>query len=334
MTASMASADSDGERIAIVGTGIAAVAAVINKLADIAYNAKLNAPPVNLMVFDTGGPRPKGDTLYPFQDRRPRLLHPFYTEKPPSGFPTFGEYVDKLSSKTPRLKEALLRPTYDQINDYMKYMLELAVVTAGASVLMKFIKTAIVEIRETITGGPTVIVLADGSRMRVGKVVRARSPRYMAGSGLSDQAASAPQRKDTPAKPRMWLTLDLIRGAADIALGKTGLLHDMDKKSHFLVVPGYAAHRGDRARSPGARPRAARPASASGPRPGRCDRDVGCDAGERYRSGSIPARGQTGPVSQPAPIPLTDREAQRCRAGDRPVRGSVRRTGGGRRQPD
>jgi hypothetical protein len=36
----------------------------------------------------------------------------------------------------------------------------------------------------------------------------------------------------------MRLTLDLIRGAADIALGKTGLLHDMDKKSHFLVVLG------------------------------------------------------------------------------------------------
>lgn len=85
MTGSMAKADSDGEPIAIVGTGVAGVAAIINKLVDIAYNAKLNAPPVNLMVFDSRGPKPKGDTPYPFQDRRPYLLHPFYTEKPPPG---------------------------------------------------------------------------------------------------------------------------------------------------------------------------------------------------------------------------------------------------------
>jgi hypothetical protein len=228
----------DGGPIAIVGTGIAGVAAIINKLVDIADNAKINAPPVNVMVFDTGGPKPRADLPYPLAHRLPRLLHPFYTEKPPTGFPTFGEYVDKLFSETPRLKDALLRPTYDQINDYMRHMLELAVRNAGASVLMKFTATAIVEIRETITGGPAVIVLADGSRMHVSKVVRARSPRYMGGPGLSDQGASAAQRKDVPAEPRLRLTLELIRGAADIALGKTGLLHDMDKKSHFLVLLG------------------------------------------------------------------------------------------------
>jgi len=231
----------DGEPIAIVGTGIAGVAAIINQLVDIAYNAKLNAPPVNLMVFDSGGPKPKGDTPYPFQDRLPHLLHPFYTEEPAPGFPTFGEYVDKLSSETLRPQDALRRPTYKHINDYMQYVLELAVGAAADRVIIDATATAIVEIRETTAGGPAVIVLADGSRMHVSQVVRARSPRYMGGPSLSDQAASASQRKDTPAAPaesRMRLTLDLIRSAADIALGKTGLLHDMDKKSHFLVVLG------------------------------------------------------------------------------------------------
>jgi hypothetical protein len=70
--------------------------------------------------------------------------HPFYSEKPPAGFPTFGEYVDELLPETPGLKSALLRPTHDQINDYMKYMVELAVIMAGGRVIVKSAATAVV----------------------------------------------------------------------------------------------------------------------------------------------------------------------------------------------
>lgn len=224
--------------IAIVGTGIPGVSAIINKLADIAFNAKHNAPPVNLIVFDAKGPRPKEDSPYPCGDQLPRALHPFSTQKPAPGFPTFGEYVDESLEYAPDLKAALVTPTYAQIHGYLKYVLELAVGAAADRVRIDATATEIVEIRESAPGGPAVIVLIDGAEIQVSSVVRAKPPKYMGGPAARASAASDAPGVEPSARKKLRVTLDLLREAADLAIGQTGIMQDKDRKSHLLMVIG------------------------------------------------------------------------------------------------
>jgi len=241
----------DDRPIVIMGTGIPAVCAIINMTVDIAYNAPDNGPATNVFVLDTmDEPKPDEGTLYPLNGIALDAMHPFTPVNRPPGFPSFGEYAREIATEDVDWNAALHSPTYRHVNVYLEYMLELALTAVGDKAYLDAGNKPVKSIEATLKEDTARIHFADGTTLDAKRIVPARkpphmggpnlarSPRYMAGPSLSDQGASAAQRKDVPAESRMRLTLDLIRGAADIALGKTGLLHDMDKKSHFLVVLG------------------------------------------------------------------------------------------------
>ena len=175
--------ESGGLPIAIVGTGPSGVATVINKLVDIAYNARGLPGPVNVAVFDTRDePKLKGDALYPLAGRSARSLHPFYTREPAPGFPTFGEYFDGLIEDGYALpKAAGIAPTWRLVRSYIKYILKLAVEAAEDRVLLDFIGTPIKEIRETTPNGPATILLTDGTSFQARTIVRSKRPPHLAG---------------------------------------------------------------------------------------------------------------------------------------------------------
>lgn len=80
--------------IVIMGTGIPAVCAIINRRVDIAYNAPDTGPAVNVFVLDTKDqPRPYEGATYPLNDMSTDAMHPFRTAKLPAGFPPFGGYA-------------------------------------------------------------------------------------------------------------------------------------------------------------------------------------------------------------------------------------------------
>ena len=241
----------DDRPIVIMGTGIPAVCAMINMTVDIAYNAPDNGPAIKVFVLDTmDEPKPDEGTLYPLNGIALDAMHPFTPVNRPAGFPSFGEYAREIAAENVDWNAALHSPTYRHVNEYLEYMLELALTAVGGKAYLDAGNKPVTFIEALPKDDTARIHFADGTTLDAKRIVPARkpphmggpnparSPRYTAGPGLSDQAASAAQRKDAPAEPRLRLTLDLIRGAADIALGKTGLLHDMDKESHFLVVLG------------------------------------------------------------------------------------------------
>lgn len=91
----MGAHEAESWQFAIVGSGQAAVATIINKLVHIAYNTMAGLPAVRLMVIKTqDAVYPAKESAYPLMNHPVRGLHPFVTQEPPQGFPTFGEYVD------------------------------------------------------------------------------------------------------------------------------------------------------------------------------------------------------------------------------------------------
>src|SRR6266545_1429196 len=110
---------SPNSTIAVVGTGIAGVAALLDTLVAIEV-------PVALSVFDAKSEKiPRGETAFPLGGRDARQIHPFFTDRPPADFPTFGEYA------VARFGKPLPSPTRDQVADYLQHLIELAIGVAG-----------------------------------------------------------------------------------------------------------------------------------------------------------------------------------------------------------
>ena len=193
----MAKTKSEDQPIAIVGSGHAGMAALINTCVDVVYNSPDDAPPVNIVLFDTKDDAPpKGDTPYPLDGSSPMDLHPFYSDKPPVGFPTFGKYIEDMAEADPSLRSTLLTPTYRQVNEYMEYVLELAVLSFSDHFHLEVNKTAIQDIQQTTPTGPAAIILTDGTRLGVRKVIRAKRPPHMAGPQPKEPAANPTRRED------------------------------------------------------------------------------------------------------------------------------------------
>jgi hypothetical protein len=200
--------------IAIIGTGPDGVAAIINRLVDIAYNAKLYATPVDILVIDTKDEvLPDSDATYALNGRGARDLHPFYTATPPQGFPTFGEYVDEMLAEDPGLKDALTAPTWRQVRAYLEYMLELAVMTVADLAIVDATATPVRQIRESTPQGPATIIFSDGTSLEVRKAVRARHAPYLTGPVT-------------------------LRDEVERALRASGLAVDADARSYFLIPAG------------------------------------------------------------------------------------------------
>jgi hypothetical protein len=210
--------------VAILGTGVPAVAAIINRLVHISSNTKDGAPLIYVLVVNTRDMKHQAeDTVYPLHGSAPRDLHPFYNA-PPRGFPTFGEFVDGILEESPgdpALDGALTAPTWRQINKYMDFMLNLAISVVGDLVYIDGAAGSVREVREEQPNGPFTILLADGKSYRARTIVRPRPPRYMDWPEPAAQSvapAQSPGRKPPPPAPQVPLREEVER-----ALTKSGL---------------------------------------------------------------------------------------------------------------
>lgn len=170
-----------GAAVAVIGGGSDGVAALIDVLVSVAYKTPDGAPPVKILVWDSGSGRRHRADPYPLHGSAEQV-HPFSAEVPPTGFPTFAAYVKDQSPENPSLRDALSAPTWGHINDYLDYSLELAAISFAAQIDLDIQKTQITEIRETTAGGAATIVLSDGSAIEVRELVRDQRPAHMASS--------------------------------------------------------------------------------------------------------------------------------------------------------
>lgn len=187
----MAKAD---KPIVIVGSGNDNLAALINKLVDVAYNTPAGAPPQNITVLHTpAAKKPRPDDAYPLNGKTVDQIHPFKTAKPPKGFPTFGEYIREMMVDDPSLKSALRVPTQGQISEYMDYVLDLAVMTVGDKALLETSRKGIESIDQKTKSGPGTINFKDGTTLEAKEIIRAEPPPHLGGPK---------QDADIQAKPR------------------------------------------------------------------------------------------------------------------------------------
>jgi hypothetical protein len=182
--------------IVIMGTGIPGVCAVVNKLVDIAYNAPDKGPAINVFVLDTMDRRkPDESMLYPLNGRSLDAMHPFKTVKPPPGFPPFGEYAREIAEEDPDWKSAVRAPAYRHVNEYLEYMLELAVTAVGAKAYVDAGNKPVKSIEETVANGAATIHFKDGTILHAKQILRAGEPPHMSGpdstASLVSQARGA-----------------------------------------------------------------------------------------------------------------------------------------------
>lgn len=188
---------SEPRPVAVIGSGQAGIATLINALVDIAYNTPDGAPPVAVVVIDTKDEaKPKGDAAYPVNGPSLEDLHPFDTDKPPTGFPTFGEYIKDMAKADPSLRSGLLTPTYSQINAYLEYLLELAILSFAQMFSLEINKATIADIQQTTQQGPATITFSDGTRLDVERVIRGKRPPHMAGPQPEEPAATPTRSED------------------------------------------------------------------------------------------------------------------------------------------
>jgi hypothetical protein len=168
--------------IVIMGTGIPAVCAIINKLVDIAYNAPDNGPAINVFVLDTMDQvKPDESGLYPLNGRSIDTMHPFKTEQRPEGFPSFGEYAREIAMEDSGWKSALLAPTYGQVNEYLEFMLELSIRTVSDKAYIDSSNKPVKSIEETVANGAATIHFEDGTVLHAKQILRAGEPPHMSG---------------------------------------------------------------------------------------------------------------------------------------------------------
>ncbi len=168
--------------IVIMGTGIPAVCAIINRLVDIAYNAPDNGPAVNVFVLDTmNQPKPDEGALYPLNGLSTDAMHPFKTATPPPGFPPFGEYAREIATEDAGWKSAARAPTYRHVNEYMEYMLELAITAVGSKAYLDAGNKPVRSITEPVKNGAATIHFEDGTSLDAKQIIRAGRPPHMGG---------------------------------------------------------------------------------------------------------------------------------------------------------
>jgi hypothetical protein len=168
--------------IVIMGTGIPAVCAIINRLVHIAYNAPDDGPAINVFVVDTmDQAKPDESALYPLNGRSIDAMHPFKTEQRPPGFPSFGEYAREIAAEHPDFESALHAPTYGQVNEYLEYMLELALTAVGAKAYVDAGNKPVKGIEEPVANGAATIRFEDGTILHAKQILRAGEPPHMSG---------------------------------------------------------------------------------------------------------------------------------------------------------
>jgi hypothetical protein len=178
----MATEQDDNEAIAILGGGLAGKATLANTLLDIANSAAEDDPPIVILLLDTrDDAEPKGGAPYPLNGNTPKNLHPFTSDEPPEDFPTFGTYVSDFSDSEPRLRDALLTPTYRQVREYLQFVVDLAIVAVADKAQLEASHIAIKEIRQTTPNAQATISFTDGTSRKVRQVIKAKLSPHMAG---------------------------------------------------------------------------------------------------------------------------------------------------------
>ncbi len=173
----------EGLGTAVVGRGQDGIATLIETVTDIAYRTPDGAPAAKIIVIESQGvARPKGDMPYPLGGLEPAQMHPFSAVEPPAGFPRFGQYVKDMLPDHPDMQDALVAPTYRQINGYLDYMLELAVVSFADEIRLDIDRRVPEGDTQLTPNGPVTIHFTDGSQLIVARVVRARRPPHMGGA--------------------------------------------------------------------------------------------------------------------------------------------------------
>jgi hypothetical protein len=168
--------------IVIMGTGIPAVCAIINKLVDIAYNAPDKGPAINVFVLDTMDRRkPDESMLYPLNGRSIEAMHPFKPAKRPDGFPTFGEYAREMATEDSNWKSALHAPTYRHVNEYLEFMLELSIRTVSDKAVIDSSNKPVKSIEETVANSAATIHFEDGTILHAKQILHAGEPPHMSG---------------------------------------------------------------------------------------------------------------------------------------------------------
>jgi tetratricopeptide (TPR) repeat protein len=214
----MATSSSEGPVIAVVGTVQAGIAALINTIVAVAYATPDGAPPTKIVVIDTKDQSiPRGDAPYPLDAVSPAELHPFSRDRPPEGFPTFGEYVERESKDDPGLRDALNAPVYRQVNAYLDYLLELASISFADQVSVDVNRGTIREVVQAAPDGPAVIHFVDGTSLSVAKLILAKQPPHMGGTVPSDHVTAgaprpAPPPSSYPANTREYFWERIVGG--------------------------------------------------------------------------------------------------------------------------
>jgi len=168
--------------IVIMGTGIPAVCAIINKLVDIAYNAPDKGPVVYVFVLDTRDqPKPDAATRYPLNGISTDAMHPFKPAKPPEGFPTLGQYAREMAEADASWNVAVRAPTYRHVSDWLEFLLELSVRTVSDKAYIDSSNKPIGSIEQIFENGPARISFLDFTSLEAKQIIRAGRPPHMGG---------------------------------------------------------------------------------------------------------------------------------------------------------
>ena len=175
----MSGAASSSRTFAIVGTGPEGVAAIVNTLLWVSDQFDPESPARIVVFDDRGKERVPPEAPYPL-DSEFVGAHAFESDDPPPGFPSFAQYLVDQAQQDPSTAWALTKPTWKHVFDYLEYVLELAVVACGDRVRLESCRTPISRIHETRAGDAATLLLADGTRLEVDRLIRPGPLKHMA----------------------------------------------------------------------------------------------------------------------------------------------------------
>ena len=81
-------------------------------------------------------------------------MHPFRSAAPPPHFPCFGEYVREIAADNPEWTIALQAPTFWHVNEYLSYILDLAIIAVGGKARIDTVKKPLKMIEQPVPNGP------------------------------------------------------------------------------------------------------------------------------------------------------------------------------------
>jgi hypothetical protein len=208
----VAKGTSQGDPIAVIGEAHAGSAALTRVLLEIDDTQPDGAPSVTVWFLHAGEVKPPDNTAYPLGGRSAADLHPFDGPEPFMGFPTFGEYVRQKTPFDRSLRSALPAPTYGQIDAYMQYVLDLAMMIVRDKARLEVDKTRTIEsihpnprarsaemfflvgskspigidravserMQQQCKSGPVTIDFTDGTSLDAKEVIYAKHPPHIA----------------------------------------------------------------------------------------------------------------------------------------------------------